>query len=528
MRFSTHAMPAELRRSSLIAIGLVLFVAVAGYQASQLILSGDTSGLILTAMLFIFVAVVVAMLNDWRRGLYFFLIWLLFEDLARKFLGNNMAIYFGKDILVAVVYVSFFAAYRRKEVQTFRPPFLIPLLLLVWFGVMQVFNPASSSLIYGVLGLKLYFYYIPLMFVGYALFKTESDLRRFFFIIFLAGAVIISLGIVQSILGHTFLNPERPGEDIRELSQLYRVAPLSGVIAYRPTSVFVSAGRFANFLILTWLVAFGFSGYLLLRHRSGRNLAFLSLSATFAGVALSASRGVLLWVALSAVVGTVAFLWGSPWRHNAITRILRTLQRAAIGACLALAIMMATYPEALLSRVAIYQETLSPNSTANEFVYRARDYPVQNFLLAFTYDRWPYGFGIGTSSLGVQYVSRIMHVPPMGLGVENGYGVLVIEMGIVGLALWILLSSAIVLSAWKVVRKLKGSPWFPLGFMIFWYAFLLLFPLTFNGIAPYQDFVLNAFLWLLLGILFRLPTMTLTPELAASSSPDNHPRGRMR
>jgi len=528
MRLDTHAIPGQFRRGSLVALGFFFFVVVAGYQASQFILSGDTAGLILTTVFFIFIAVVVVMLNDWRRGLYFFLLWLLFEDFARKFLGNNMSVYFGKDILVAVVYLSFFAAYRRKEVQTFRPPFLIPLLLFVWFGVMQVFNPASSSLIYGVLGLKLYFYYMPLMFVGYALFETESDLRRCFFIILLAGGVIISLGIVQSILGHTFLNPDRPGEDIRELSELYRVAPLSGLIAYRPTSVFVSAGRFANFLILTWLLAFGFSGYLLLRQRSGRNLASLSLSATFAGVALSASRGVLLWVALSAIVGTVAFLWGSPWRHNAITRILRILQRAAIGACLALAILMATYPEALLSRIAIYQETLSPNSTASEFVYRARDYPVQNFLLAFTYDRWPYGFGIGTSSLGVQYVSRIMHVPPMGIGVENGYGVLVIEMGVVGLALWIIMSSAIVYTAWKVVRKLKGSPWFPLAFMIFWYAFLLLFPLTFIGIAPYQDFVLNAFLWLLIGILFRLPTMALTPELAASSSPENQPRGRMR
>jgi hypothetical protein len=528
MRFGAHAIPGQFRRSPLVALGFILVVAVVGYQASQFILLGDISSLIFAVMFFVFAAVVVVMLNDWRRGLYFFLIWLLFEDLARKFLGNNMAVYFGKDILVAVVYVSFFAAYRRKEVQTFRPPFLIPMLLLVWFGVMQVFNPASSSLTYGVLGLKLYFYYIPLMFVGYALLETESDLRRFFSVILLAGVVIISLGVVQSILGPTFLNPERPGEDIRELSQLYRVAPLSGAIAYRPTSVFVSAGRFANFLILAWLLAFGFSGYLLLRHRSGRKLAFLSLSATFAGVALSASRGVILWVALSAITGTIAFLWGSPWRHNAITRILRTLQRAAIGACLAVAILMTTYPEALLSRIAIYQETLSPSSTASELVYRARDYPVQNFLLAFTYDRWPYGFGIGTSSLGVQYVSRIMHVPPMGIGVENGYGALVIEMGIVGLALWIVMSSAIVFSSWKVVRKLKGSPWFPLGFMIFWYAFLLLFPLTFNGIAPYQDFVLNAFLWLLIGILFRLPTMALAAQLVVSSSHDNQPRGWIR
>ncbi len=39
-------------------------------------------------------AVVVAILNDWRRGLYILLGWIVFEDLVRKYLGNNMAIFF--------------------------------------------------------------------------------------------------------------------------------------------------------------------------------------------------------------------------------------------------------------------------------------------------------------------------------------------------------------------------------------------------------------------------------------------------
>ena len=510
----------QLRRP-LVALGLFLFIVVAAYQASRFILSGDTSGLILSALFFIFVVVVVGMLNDWRNGLYFFLVWLLFEDFARKYLGNNMGIYFGKDLLVAVVYISFFVAYRGKRLPTFRPPFLIPLLLFLWFGIMQVFNPASASLAYGVLGMKLYFYYMPLIFVGYALFETEMDLRKFFSLTLVLGVVIISLGIVQSILGHTFLNPAKPADDIRELSQLYRIAPISGLIAYRPNSVFVSAGRFTNFLTLSWLLAFGFSGYLLLRHRGGRKLAFVSLSVAFAGVALCGSRGVLIWVMLSAVVGAIAFLWGSPWRNQAITRILRTLQRAALGVCLALVVLMFTYPEALLSRVAIYTETLSPTSSASELAYLTRDYPLENLLKAFQYDRWPYGFGIGTCSLGVQYVSRIMQVPPMGVGVENGYGGLIVEMGIVGLALWLIMSLAIVFTAWKEVRKLKGTPWFPLGFMIFWYAFVLLFPMMYASLSAYQDFILNAYLWLLLGILFRLPTIALSAQLGVSASPDN-------
>ena len=92
-------------------------------------------------------------------------------------------------------------------------------------------------------------------------------------------------------------------------------------------------------------------------------------------------------------------------------------------------------------------------------------------------------------------------------------------MGIVGLILWLTMGVAIIISAWRVVRKLKGSPWFPLAFVIFWYAFLLLFPFTFGGIQPYEDFVMNAYLWLLLGILFRLPTIALSTEFAAVSTP---------
>jgi O-antigen ligase len=97
-----------------------------------------------------------------------------------------------------------------------------------------------------------------------------------------------------------------------------------------------------------------------------------------------------------------------------------------------------------------------------------------------------------------------MRVPPMNVGVENGYGQLVIELGIVGLLLWILLAYKITHSAWQAAKNLKGTMWFPIGFSIFWYAFLLVFPLSFYGFIAYQDFVLNAYFWLMLGMLFRV------------------------
>src|SRR5260370_36551534 len=103
-------------------------------------------------------------------------------------------------------------------------------------------------------------------------------------------------------------------------------------------------------------------------------------------------------------------------------------------------------------------------------------------------------------------------------------------MGIGGLILWFVMSFAILLSAWRVVKKLRGSPWFPLAFVIFWYAGLLLIPMTFSGMQAYEDFVLNAYLWLLLGILFRLPTLALSAQYApAAQLPQTYsPRMRSR
>ncbi|MGB6499586.1 MAG: hypothetical protein WBF09_21535, partial [Candidatus Acidiferrum sp.] len=132
------------------------------------------------------------------------------------------------------------------------------------------------------------------------------------------------------------------------------------------------------------------------------------------------------------------------------------------------------------------------------------------------------------TSLGGQYVARIFNVKPPVVGVESGFGAIVIEMGIGGLLLWFVMSGAILFAAWNVVKKLKGSPWFPLGFVFFWYAFVLFYPSTFAGIQPYEDFLLNAYLWLQLGLLFRLPTIALSAEFGAAAPPTQPERPGIR
>src|SRR5437773_6466037 len=236
----------------------VALIAIAAYACAILIIGDDLLTLYYVGLVVLGIVALVAILRDWRAGVYCFVAWIAVEDLIRKYLGNNMVVYFAKDFLALALYVSFFGARRSTLTKFYRPPFLIPFLVFFWYCVIQAFNPASTSIFYGLMGLKLSFFYTPLLFVGHALVDSDKGLRRFFFFNSVLILLVAGFGIAQSILGPSFLNPEVIQEDIRGLSTLYRISPITGSIAYRPTSFFVSAGRFLNFLGLSWVLALVF------------------------------------------------------------------------------------------------------------------------------------------------------------------------------------------------------------------------------------------------------------------------------
>jgi hypothetical protein len=47
-----------------------------------------------------------------------------------------------------------------------------------------------------------------------------------------------------------------------------------------------------------------------------------------------------------------------------------------------------------------------------------------------------------------------------------------------------------------------------------WFTFVLLFLDTFGGFQAFENYINNAYLWLLLGILFRLPSLSVENALA--------------
>jgi len=89
---------------ALVGLAIALYV---GWQLSSSIAAGSYKAAIMLAAGFFAFFLAGRIADDWRSGVYIFFVWLLFEDLIRKYTGNNMTVYFGKDVLVLVTYSSF-------------------------------------------------------------------------------------------------------------------------------------------------------------------------------------------------------------------------------------------------------------------------------------------------------------------------------------------------------------------------------------------------------------------------------------
>lgn len=511
--FNSSAIDNRIVRTVALTLGLFYL----SYTVANWVITDNATYMILSVIAVLGIVMTMTILKDWRTGLFIFLCWLVLEDMIRKYLGNSLFIFFAKDVIIGITYFSMLLARRKNQLLTFKPPFIFWFAIFFWLGVAQVFNPHSPSVFFGLLGLKTYFYYVPLMFAGYAILRTEEDLRKVLMLNMWIAIVVAGLGVLQSFGGGEFLTPDGMAPELYELSHMVRQAPQSHLMAARATSVFVSDGRFGMFLMLLFILAFGTAGYLLLRTKRGRIVVYAAVGVVTLATIMSSSRGTNVYMVIDAIVLGLALFWGAPWRQRQVFRLGKAIRWMTIVAGTGLLLAVLVFPDQVKARWAFYSETLLPSSSNYELSYRAWQYPLESLEGISTQPNLITGNGTGVASLGAQYVTRLTGVRALGVGAESGYGTLIIEFGILGPILWTLWTFSLFFFAWKVVRKLKQTPLFPIGFAIFWYAFMLLGPFTFYGLNTYQNYLTCAYLWLIIGMLFRLPGL-LSEEQARQAA----------
>jgi hypothetical protein len=243
----------------------------------------------------------------WRDAIRFALVLVVLEGAIRKWLlpGAQDLVYFAKDAVLLAAYVGFWQDQARARLPRLVPPPLALLLLgSVLVGTLQMFNENLPSVLVGVLGLKAYFLYVPLLWVVPAAWPDEARLARDLRIYVALAIPVAVLAFVQFASGsnsalNTYVGGGEGGGGIIQFgsSEHVRVTAtfsfISGLSAYLPVVVVLALVELTR---CRWKLASG-------------GVAFVSLGASLAATLMTGSRGPALVLAL--LVPLFAWLAGS-------------------------------------------------------------------------------------------------------------------------------------------------------------------------------------------------------------------------
>jgi hypothetical protein len=144
-------------------------------------------------------AMLVALSLDWRRGVVALLVVLPFAGLP-VFVAGTPGLAFRDLAVVGPLYITFAAAMLRSDT-TPVPPLGIALPALVLFAALVVAGVAvAPSLSVGVLGMKVWLVYMPMLAIGYHFIRRVGDLDRVLAMTAVLGLLPAALALAELLL----------------------------------------------------------------------------------------------------------------------------------------------------------------------------------------------------------------------------------------------------------------------------------------------------------------------------------------
>ncbi|MEA5552370.1 hormogonium polysaccharide biosynthesis protein HpsL [Anabaena cylindrica UHCC 0172] len=440
-----------------------------------------------------------------RHAIYAFIIYLPFAGTIIYYIGNNPVIQLAKDAFYVPAAIALWQTCRKKK-----QPFIVPqaiktplwivfgcsMLTLVFINGGQQLDPSGGDipLGLGILGLKVFLGYLPLISCAYYLIRNQQDfllLSRTQIVLIL---VCCLLGIMQYFLLTIGVCKGTVGVEGDALfkATLEARCYVGGALLYTPEQgvirlpgTFVAPWQWSWFLISSTFFTFATS----FSDRSiiWRIIGLVTLALVFMNAVVSGQRIALALVPTCFVL--LLFLTGQ------IGNLKRFIP---IGGAmiLILGIAMAANPVVVQDRL-------------DSFTSRWNASPPQAFIVDQFEDNWksvktPIGSGLGRATNSARALGSTKLV-------ETYYPKLLYEVGIVGVLAFLGLVTSITIATFKVYRSIKdrnlrtyaASMWvfiLAISYNTYYY------PLDVDPVCVYY--------WLSIGILLKLQLLDqqLSPE----------------
>ncbi len=459
-----------------------------------------------------------------RQALWAFLIYMPFNGTVTYAFNGSAVFQLAKDTFYVPALIGLIQECQRKKLPILIPKKLMPslgillavsLLTLVVVNGSQQLHPdgGEKPLALGILGLKVFIGYIPLIFCAWYLIRSKKELLFASRLHTVLAIICCALCFIQYMLLVTGVcegTRNAEGADLFKASVEARCF-VGGSLTYSPSQgqirlpgTFVAPWQWGWFLIANGFLTFAtaFSDPSLIWRTGG----LLGMAAVFVCAVISGQRIALLLVPATTLILLV------------LTGQIANLKRfipIAVGLGILLGVAATAYPEVVQERI-------------DSFVTRWEESPADVFILnqfAFTWKNLKgslIGLGLGRATNSARTFGETTLI-------ETWFPKVMHEVGPVGLAAFLGVATTLTVLTFKAYRSVRDKNFRGMG-ASFWVFVLFIsyqtyyYPLDVDPVAVYY--------WFFAGLILRLPEIDkqerekLKLELVGQDQPQKHKKKR--
>lgn len=433
-------------------------------------------------------------LARWERGIYWLIAYMPFSGAVS--LGLHMwrpSLLFKDFLFVIPLYIAFFARVAVKRISLAAFPSSVAFLMasLALLAIVQVNNAGVVNTMMGLIGIKVWLFYLPLCLVGYALADSPECiftlLRLMVALSFIPAVIALLQLVLVAHFGYQSAMDMSYGESAAAVTQHFAQFRVATGSFGRIPSIFTFAAQF-----FAYSLAMIPPAYILSRTDPSlrwRRTGIAALATAAVATFISGAREAYVFTPL--ILGLVICL------DRGLRGILFALGGASVVVWIAVTAFVGTTLGAMYRVVSAL------------FTHYARSVAYGGLVRAL--EHAPLGLGTGTNTGAARYA---MADPTVFIGIENYYAKASVELGLPGLLVVVGLFMTVIVGGFKARRLNASLPYRSWSNAFLAFA-IIIFLNSFKGWLIDLD-PLNVYYWLFAGILMRLAV----PEHCHSESED--------
>ena len=436
-----------------------------------------------------------AALRDTERALYVYIAWCWMDGTIRGVFDNAPVMIVARDILLGLIVVGWgLRRLNTRSIDPLRaPPINVLIILFIINAVLQIGNPYSLGLVQSIGGLKIHLGGIPLLYIGYDVFRRRGQVRSLLLFLTLATLVIGAVSYVQYAHGKEWTWSHFPGTK-QVISQNYNPsagANLTQDDIFKPPGTTSFGGGTGGIVGEVFPLAFALlllTGRLDLGKKWKSIIAATLLAFTII-IFVNGLRSAIATATVGVLICTV--LMGGKQRGRALATAGACLVLGFVGWSLSQTVTHGGASDRFGSTFAHPQQAIQSD--------RQTFFEVVGPIILES----PIGCGLGRSGAAAGYLKAGNNG---GLGFstfcEAYLGTAIFEMGILGALLISAIAAAFLWRGWKALSRLKDPDDKVLAAGLLT-VLIIVFQGCFSGpaLTTLPGFI---FFWLFGGILLRV------------------------